>query len=331
VAEFVIMGNAHEYCEVMCSDIIGKKDVVFINKPNNLKSNFGKLLDFLFQKLSEEAKLSLFPSIRYKSYFCGAAVPDGEDIRFIFFDSNAHAKDEAFLKYIRNKYKAKLVLYVMNPASAMELNPELCSNFYDSIFTVFSNDADSYGWNVCKHIYAKIMLEEPARYDGYDTDVFFAGRAKNRLQNILRTYKFLVSHDIKCDFHIFGVDKRQMRYDDDIKYNKWMPYKELLKRMRRSRCILEILQKHGEGPTLRMVEAIVYNKKIITNNETAAANQFYDERFVQIFDTPENLSLNFIKNDIEPDYHYRGEYSAINFLKSIEEHLSGHDKFSEKT
>ena len=322
MAEFVIMGNAHEYCEVMCSDIIDRKDVVFINKPNNLKSNFGKLLDFLFQKLSEEAKLSLFPSIRYKSYFCGAAVPDGKDIRFIFFDSNAHAKDEAFLKYIRKKYKAKLVLYVTNPVSSMELNPELCSSFYDSVFTVYAQDADHYGWHACNHIYAKIPAEEPTRENSYDADVFFAGRAKKRLQNILSTYEFLVSHNIKCDFHIVGVAKKQMRYASDIKYNKWMPYKELLKRMRRSRCILEILQKHGEGPTLRMAEAIVYNKKIITNDETGVANQFYDERFVQIFDTPENLSLNFIKNDIEPNFHYRGEYSAINFLKSIEEHLS---------
>lgn len=327
MAEFVIMGNAHEYCEVMCSNIIGRKDVIFINKPNNLKSNFGKVLDFLFQKLSEETKFSFFPSVRFKSYFCGTSVPDGKDIRFVFFDSNAHAKDKTFLKYIRKKYKAKLVLYVMNPTSSMELNPGFCNNFYDSIFTVFAHDADSYGWNACKHSYAKIQEDEPAGELIYDTDVFFAGRAKNRLQNILRTYEFLVSHDIKCDFHIVGVDKKKMRYADDIKYNKWMPYKELLKRMRRSKCILEILQKHGEGPTLRIAEAIVYNKKIITNDESAAANQFYDERFVQIFDTPENISLNFIKNDIEPDYHYRGEYSAENFLKRVEEHLSGHGIF----
>jgi hypothetical protein len=74
-------------------------------------------------------------------------------------------------------------------------------------------------------------------------------------------YKFLVSHDIKCDFHIVEVDKKEMRYADDIKYNKWLPYKEVCRRMSRSRCLLEILQKPGEGPTLRMVEAIVYKKK----------------------------------------------------------------------
>ena len=122
-----------------------------------------------------------------------------------------------------------------------------------------------------------------------------------------------------------------MRYADDINYNKWLPYKEVLRRMRRSRCVLEILQRPGEGPTLRMVEAFVYNKKIITNDAGATANPFYDERFIQIFDAPKNLDPSFIKDDIEADYHYRGEYSAMNFLKLIDEYLATCGKLPETT
>lgn len=87
-----------------------------------------------------------------------------------------------------------------------------------------------------------------------------------------RENEFLVSHDIKCDFHIFEVNEKEKRYSNGINYNKWLPYKEVLKRMHRSRCVLEILQKPGEGPTLRSTEAIVYNKKIITNDAGAVAN-----------------------------------------------------------
>ncbi|MFZ3155941.1 MAG: hypothetical protein WA124_00360 [Smithella sp.] len=96
--------------------------------------------------------------------------------------------------------------------------------------------------------------------------------SKNRLRKIIHTYEFLVSHDIKCDFHIFEVNEKEKRYSNGINYNKWLPYKEVLKRMHRSRCVLEILQKPGEGPTIRSTEAIVYNKKIITNDAGAAAN-----------------------------------------------------------
>jgi hypothetical protein len=248
-------------------------------------------------------------------------VPERKDICFVIFDSNAHARDKIFLEYIRNKYKAKLVLYVMNPTSAIELDQELCSNFYDSVFTVSANDADYYGWHACNHIYAKIPGAEASEDNGHDADVFFIGRAKNRLQKILHTYEFLASYNIKCDFHIVEVDEKEKCHADNINYNKWLPYKEVIRRMRRSRCVLEILQKPGEGPTLRTTEAIVYNKKIITNDLEATSNPFYDDRFVHIFDDPENINLSFIKEDIEPHYNYRGEYSANDFLKHVEKIL----------
>lgn len=322
MAYFVIMGNATEYCDVMCNEIIGRENVLFINKANNFKSDLFKSLDLLMQKISTKTNLPLFSSVRFKNYFCGVLLPERKDICLIIFDSNAHARDKMFLKHIKKKYNAKLVLYVMNPTSAIELNPELCSNYYDSVFTVFAHDADYYGWHACNHIYAKIPEEELAGCNsGYDADVFFIGRAKNRLQKILRVYEYLAGHDIKCDFHIVEVDEKENRHAIDINYNKWLPYKEMLRRMRRSRCVLEILQKPGEGPTLRTTEAIVYNKKIITNDLGAVSNPFYDDRFVHIFDDPGNINLSFIKENIEPHYNYRGEYSANNFLKRVDEIL----------
>lgn len=315
------MGNATDYCEVMCREIITRKNVLFINKANNFKAHVAKSLDLLLQKLSAKINLPLFPGCRFKSYFCGASIPVGKNICFIFFDSNVHARDKMFLEYIRKKYNAKLVLYVMNPTSAIELKAELCKKYYDLVFTIYANDAKIYGWQTCNHIYTKIPELNSSRHDDYEVDVFFIGRAKNRLQTILHTYEFLVSHDVKCDFHIVDVKEKEKRYTSDIKYNKWLPYKEVLKLMHRSRCVLEILQKPGEGPTLRTTEAIIYNKKIITNDLDAAANPFYDDRFVHIFDIPENINLNFIKKDIEPCYNYNDEYAANNFLKRIEEIL----------
>ena len=75
MARFVIMGNATEYCEVMCSDIIGTENVVFINEANNLKSNFGKLLDLIFQKVSIETKLSFFVPFGLRVIFAAIRAP----------------------------------------------------------------------------------------------------------------------------------------------------------------------------------------------------------------------------------------------------------------
>jgi hypothetical protein len=183
---------------------------------------------------------------------------------------------------------------------------------------VFSGDAERYGWIFCNHIYSTQQFRGPA---GFDSDVFFVGRAKNRLESILRVYERLTGLGLRCEFHILDVDEGDMRYTGDIKYNTWMPYRETLRRMLRSRCLLEILQAPGDGPTLRMVEAVVYNKKIITNDAAAPTNTYYDGRFMRVFSAPEEVDAGFIRDDIRPDYGYRGEYSADLFLKRIQEDL----------
>ncbi len=334
MAEFVIMGSGQDYCEVMCGDIIGMDNVTFINNMNGFGSTVEKQHYSRVKKVIKNAfpflvriKRAIINSILWSflfkknKYSHHNFAPNRKDVRFIFFDNSPYARDELFLKHVRNKYQAKLILYIVNPVSSILWNPRLCGSSYDLIFTVFSHDANVYGWKPYNHLYARISAEEPAYEDEYDTDVFFVGRSKNRLHNILRMYEFLVNHDINCDFHIFDVDEKEMFYKDDIHYNQWLSYKEVVRRVRRSKCVLEIVHKSGEGPTLRMIEAIVYNKKIITNDACASANAFYDKRFIHIFENPENIETDFIKDSTKPDYHYQEEFSAKHFLKCIDKHI----------
>lgn len=318
MTKFVIMGNAHEYCEVMCGVIIDREEVVFINKPVKWKTLFCQLLD---RKLKGKTGFPLFSSDGRKKSLRSHA-PDAQNTCFIFFDSNNWAKDEEFLKHIRKRYNARLVLYVMNPVSSGITNPQFCNNFYDAVFTVFPGDAGLYGWHACNHLYPEIFNDQAQANEVCDTDVFFAGRAKDRLNIIHQTYDFLTGHNIKCDFHIAEVNKKMIRHHDGIIYNKWLPYREILKRVRKSRCVMEILQRPGTGPTLRMAEAVVFNKKIITNDAAAVSGPFYDSRFVTIFDDPEKIDLSYIHDGIKPQYNCQERYSANNFLKLVEETLA---------
>jgi hypothetical protein len=313
------MGNGKDYCEVMCQDLSGADNVLFINERDHLPSHLAKLTDLVLQKISRETGLSFFRSGYFKSYLCGASLPDARNLRFVFFDSNPHARDRFFLEYLKKEYRAKLILYVMNPTSAIPLDPDLCRHFYDAVFTVYARDAEAFGWRLMHHLYSRKPEKMFPGDAGHETDVFFAGRAKNRLQILHKLFGYLTNHDMSCEFYISDVAKNEMTHTDGITYNQWLPYAELIRRMQRSKCVLEILQRPGEGPTLRMIEGIVYNKKIITNDAGASDNPFYDKRFMHIFDTPENLDPDFIRNAAEPDYRYQEEYSAWNLLGAIEE------------
>lgn len=303
----------------MCQDLIGAENVLFINERDHLHSNFAKLTDLVLHKISRETGWSFFRSGYFESYLCGAFLPDTSNLRFVIFDSNPHARDKYFLNYLKKEYRAKLILYVMNPTSTIPLEPDLWRRFYDAVFTVYARDAEAFGWRLMHHLYSRRPEKRFPDEAGQETDVFFAGRAKDRLQILHRLYEYLTNQDISCEFHISDVPQKEMTYPDGITYNQWLPYTELIRRMQRSKCILEILQRPGEGPTLRMIEGIVYNKKIITNDAGASVNPFYDKRFMHIFDIPENLDPGFIRNAIEPDYRYQGEYSAWNLIRAIED------------
>ena len=75
----------------------------------------------------------------------------------------------------------------------------------------------------------------------------------------------------------------------------------------------------GAGATLRYYEAVMYGKKLLTNNPTVKELSFYDERFIRYFEKPEDIDLEWVKAREKVDYNYTGEFSTANFCRKLEE------------
>ena len=76
-----------------------------------------------------------------------------------------------------------------------------------------------------------------------------------------------------------------------------MPYFDVLKYVKRSKCVLNIAQENVEGLTLRDFEAIGMGKYLITNNAFLKTTQFYvEENVVWLDDLIHELSK-FKKNE----------------------------------
>ena len=102
-----------------------------------------------------------------------------------------------------------------------------------------------------------------------------------------------------------------------IKYNKRLSYKEALQYSYNSNCIVEIVREGQTGVSLRTCEAIIFNKKLITNNAELANMPFYDSRFMRIFNRPEEIDINFIKSDIDVNYEYSGYFSPLIIIEKL--------------
>ena len=82
---------------------------------------------------------------------------------------------------------------------------------------------------------------------------------------------------------------------------------------------MEILQKGQTGPTLRYFEAVCYNKKLLTNNPHIVNFPFYKPEWMKIYQKPEDIDINWLKEKEQIDYGYNGEFSPTKLIDFLYE------------
>jgi len=103
-------------------------------------------------------------------------------------------------------------------------------------------------------------------------DVFFVGQNKGRLNTLLNLKKTLEQFSLRILFLI--ISDKNFFYDKKV-FQKRIPYKTTLKLISKSKSLLEFVQQNQSGPTLRSMEALFFDKKLITNNSSIKDYDFY--------------------------------------------------------
>ena len=109
------------------------------------------------------------------------------------------------------------------------------------------------------------------RTDEIISDCFFCGLPKDRETILTDLRTFMESEGYKCDFIIpkSPADK--------------ITYPEYLRHLDQTRCVIDICQQGQAGLTRRPLEALFYNKKLITNNQEITQYDFYNPQNIFIF------------------------------------------------
>lgn len=82
------------------------------------------------------------------------------------------------------------------------------------------------------------------------------------------------------------------------------------------------MQKGGIGHTIRGCEAIVFNKKMLTNNSYIKEADFFDTDNFSYFDSLNDIDMEFVKSERPPStYKYIKLISPYRFMEFIDEHL----------
>lgn len=327
---FVLFGSDWDLYKQSYADLKNDKNVLYVT-PKSLfgwkfwlfKLHFSVKINLLFQLPLKKIWLKVFDNILFSNK---------NPICFIFFSSwNALNNEIHIVDYLRAKYPdSKYVvffqdifatqrnLYSQRPIDALWVKSQ-----YDLVLSYDYGDAEKMGF-----IYHSTVLSytEIGNHNEIpESDVYFIGQAKDRLSLIVQVFKQLTILGLKCEFMILGVPKSRQLLKDQIHYiDKPLSYKENLKYMSKAKCLLDILQDGACGYTFRTLEAIVFDKKILTNNITIQDAPFYNEDDVILFRSIEEIDQDVklkINNGAVVDYQYKETISPKKLLEFIEDRL----------
>lgn len=308
------------YCTICLRDLDRMEGVIPVYYPLYHKS----LITRLFYNIHNSAKINGCIKLPFKKlwwpYIFKSNFNNDKPVCFIFLDR----MPIAYIKFLKNRYpgsKAILLFRDLRKITQSKYPNHPDNPVFDYQFTIDSKEAKKYGWIHFDEFESKPDIKISPDYP--ESDVYFAGKAKDRLERLLKAYKIFTDAGLKVNYYLTGVPKENQIEMPGIVYaDKFMPYSEMLYHTVNSRCVLEINQEEAVGYTSRFLEAVMFNKKLITDNQDVKKSKFYNPQFIQCIDNVENIDPRFIMDENPVDYKYNGEFSPIHLIEKIDEVLT---------
>lgn len=236
----------------------------------------------------------------------------------ILFDTFAHY---ATYCYEIENYVGKdvrLILYLLNPAFFSEDYKKLSTRW--EIWTFMKEDAIKNGFKYGATFYNPQLAQncfDKHSQTATDCDLLFVGTDKGRKNFLLNLKSQLEKYKIVCNFKI--VDNFRSLFSR--KYSREISYKYLCRLNKRTSAILDVVQEGQTGLTLRIMEGLLFDKKIVTTNAAIRMDKdFKDNPNIYVI-TKDNIKelYTFLKKPmVEYPNNLKAKYSFTNWLKRID-------------
>lgn len=329
---YVIFGPIWDFYAFAFNDVIKLPNVKYITpyiplKPLRWLNNI-----HMSSKINSVIRLP-FKKI-WNSYYCREIHNNNKPFCFIIL-LDWFAKDTGFVEYLRDRYPLSKIVFFFGDLlgsrkmqfSGKDLDIDHMKSISDMMITYDIDESRKYGIHY-HHIPYSYNSVAGLTLNRYVSDIYFLGKAKNRLQDVYDAFYKLKEHGLRLKFILAEVPIGYRINEPEIIYldSKPLSYLENLRYVVNSKCLLEIIQHNSSGYTSRTLEAIMYEKKIITNNTTLGRAPFYNPDYISIINTIDSIDTKFLKsikenNNTGVDYNYKNELSPVEFLKYIEKNL----------
>ena len=256
--KITIWGNATEWCYYCWKSYLDKHpQVKFYKYSFPLPSINPFIYRILFKLYNPQGKGMVFrPFLRIIMQFFLRFKKRDNNI-LVVYDWNELATDRVFMRDLKRRYPNMVIVYVFTNivkytgATKWGILQEL-NSYYDAVFAFDKLDAQKYNFQYLPLIYAKEDRSQSS-CEKEDIDLFYVGQAKDRLDTIHEIFQKAKSEGLICDFNVIHVPDEMQLYKGEIKYNNIIPYNEVIKKIKRTKCLLDVIQGDSTGLLMKNI------------------------------------------------------------------------------
>lgn len=328
---YVLFWGKEDYYRIAFTDVFRMNNVMYIPRLPNSSNMFIQNIHKYHNSTAINKIIQLpFKDLWHRVY-SNSVFPEHGPIVFIFHASYYWLRGNDYFHYLRRIHPTcKLVYVFMDTIESYRayfenrfregFDLDYIKNTFDLIISYNKNDC---GKDIIYYPSIYSNINQLYCYTDTDTDnadVFFVGRAKDRLNDIHDIYNCLSKKGFKCDFYISGVEKKNQIGCSNIHYNTEISYESVIKHVAKARGVLEVIQKKSLGFTYRLNEALVFDKNLITDNPIVDYTPYSQSNKLYKVKDIKEIQLDCYRKIAEEKYGYKNEYSPkkfFDFLYSI--------------
>lgn len=205
---------------------------------------------------------------------------------------------------ISNKYpNIKVIGWYWNTINNQS-EPIKTNNKNIEYYSFDENDCVRYGLKQNIQYYCPVK----ETHSNKDCDIYFIGRNKGREELINKFHDIAKINKLICNFNII-----------DDSSNNIKPYSEVKKELLKTKSVLEINKDNQVGLTLRSLESLFYEIKLITNNKNIKNVSFYNKNNIFIIgeDSYDDL-YSFVNSDYDTSVNiFKEDYSLDTWFNNF--------------
>lgn len=299
------------------------ENVRFYSGTNGLLTKLEKAFHSVHVSRRINAKIQLpFKSCWYALMLRRISFAKARSVCYIWSTHFMKDIENGVVEYIRKKQPDSKHIFFFTDEKFVRQDLAYLQDKMDSLAVFDPGVAEQYKIGFVPNVYPSDKEYIMSNFEVEDEyDICFIGNDRGRESKLREIAIYCKKAKLKTAFYMkksglpaYTDEETEIHY---IEQN--MPYEKVLDIVKKSRCVLELIVETNRTCSLRVQEAVIYNKKILTDN--LSVNKMpccEDGKNVSFFEKAEDIDVNFLKDNKKVNYNYHEEYSLENWLKKIE-------------